>query len=75
MIEAEDDQICLGAEEEDIKDLLQEEEGIEISHQEKIFEADLHKGMDIVNKDLISKIRMITKFMLLDFLEKQQSMI
>lgn len=75
MIEAEGDQIFLEVEEEDIKDLLQEEEDTEINHLEKILEVDLHKGMDIVLKDLNSKIKMITKFMLLDFLEKQQSMI
>jgi hypothetical protein len=75
MIEAEDALIFLGVEEEDIKDLLQEGEGTEISHQEKIFEADLLKEMDIVHKDLISKIKMITKFMLLDFQGKLLSMI
>lgn len=75
MIEVEDALIFLGVEEEDIKDLLQEGEGTEISHQEKISEADLLKGMDIVNKDLISKIKMITKFMLLDSQGKLQSMI
>jgi hypothetical protein len=75
MTEAEVDLIFQGVEEEDIKDLLQEEEDTEINHQEKISEAGLHKGMDIVLKDLISKTRMITKFMLQDSQEKQLSMI
>jgi hypothetical protein len=63
MIEAEVDLIFLGVEEGDIKDLPQEEEDTEINHQEKISEADLHKEMVIVLKDLNSKIKMITKFM------------
>lgn len=76
MTEVEEDQIYLEAEEgEIIRDLLQEEEAIEISHLEKILEADLLKEVDIDHQDLTFKILMITKFMLQDFQEKLLSMI
>lgn len=76
MTEVEEDQIYQGAEEgEIIRDLLKEEEAIEISHLEKILEADLLKEVDIDHQDLIFKILMIIKFTLPDFLEKLLNMI
>ena len=76
MIEVEEDQIFQEAEEgEIIRDLLLEEEPIEISHLEKILEADLLKEVDIDHQDLTFKILMIIKFTLPDFLEKLLNMI
>ena len=76
MIEVEEDQIFQEAEEgEIIRDLLLEEEAIEISHLEKILEADLLKEVDIDHQDLTFKILMIIKFTLPDFLEKLLNMI
>jgi len=75
--EAEEDQIYREVEDaEIIRDHLQEEGDTEISHPEKILEVDLLlKEVAIDRLDKISKIPMIIKFMLPDFLEKLLSMI